>query len=254
MKREDLLCEVIENKPVAKDIFTMVFKSEEIAKEASAGQFVNIKCGENTYLRRPISICETFGDSVRINYSVVGKGTLFLSEIIPGQTIDVMGALGNSFSIFEKYKKPLLVGGGAGIYPLYFLSKSIQNAIVALGFKNREYVNMESEFIKTCKEVLVSTDDGSYKNKGVVSSLFNIEDYDVIYACGPKPMLKAVCDMANKSGIHCEVSMEERMGCGIGACKVCACKTKSREGMNFDYSHVCLDGPVFFSNEVIFDD
>lgn len=157
----------------------------------------------------------------------------------------------------EDYKKIAVVGGGIGIFPLLFLlqEKSGAQKSVFLGFRDKEHVVMEEEFRKCTDKVYISTDDGSYGNKGLVVDF--LEEYlknnslDIIYTCGPMPMIKRVVKIAAKHNIKCQVSLEERMGCGIGACLVCACKT--RLGDEWEYSHVCKDGPVFWSQDVILD-
>lgn len=247
---------------LASSIYRMTIKSPYIALKAMAGQFVNVKCSEgiNALLRRPISICsvdrekETFD----IVFQIKGIGTEYLSQKIQGSTVDVIGPLGNSFDTGIQYKNIAVVGGGIGIFPLLFLLKEMKNSNKStfLGFRSKELIVLNDEYNKNSDNVFISTDDGSYGYKGIVTDLLEEElksiKYDIIYTCGPTPMIKKVVDIAAQNNIKCLVSLEQRMGCGIGACLVCACKTKKEDG--WEYSHVCKDGPIFPSSEVIFDE
>jgi dihydroorotate dehydrogenase electron transfer subunit len=241
-------------KELADGIFDYTVVCPEIAKESAAGQFLHIDCGEGTLLRRPISICDADGENVRFVFEVKGAGTRDLAAMEIGDTIDIMGPLGNSF-IDGEYKKPVLIGGGIGIFPLYMLAKKLDSPKIFLGFREKSRVIMEEEF-KAAGNVKIATDDGSYGYHGfAVSAAEQAIDEDgcgVIYACGPMPMLKAVKAMAEKRNIPCRLSLEQRMGCGIGACLVCSCATVF-EGTD-KYKRVCKDGPVFWSTEVTLDE
>ncbi|MDP4153307.1 MAG: dihydroorotate dehydrogenase electron transfer subunit, partial [Bacillota bacterium] len=210
--------------------------------------------GDGVLLRRPISVCEIGSDFLSIVFEIKGEGTRYLSGKKPGDTLDVLGPLGNSFSL-EKGKKALIAGGGIGIFPLYELAKFYgADATVLLGFRNRSAAVMCAEFAVTGAKVLVATDDGSigFHGNAVNCAEKKLDGkFDIAYACGPKPMLKAFAGYTKNLEIPCEISMEERMGCGIGACLVCACKTK-KAGTE-SYSHVCSDGPVFNVAEVVFE-
>lgn len=256
--------EIINVEQIAPGIFKMVIFSPYTAENAKPGQFVNIKCKEglDAYLRRPISICEINRDekTITIVFQVKGKGTKFLSEKKTGDIIDMIAPLGWGTFSLEPVESAVIVGGGIGIFPLYELSRSLKSKCsditVILGFRNKELTVMEKEFESAASRLLIATDDGSYGVRGFTTDI--LEDIlkegkkDMIYACGPLPMLKKVARIAEKYGVNCEISLEERMGCGIGACLVCACKTKY--GDDWEHSHVCYNGPVFNSREVIFDD
>lgn len=244
---------------ISDDIFKYTFDSGEIANTAVPGQFLEIKCsqGIDTILRRPISISNTIPelDSVEFIMQVRGNATAVFSGSKPGDDIDVIGPIGKGFTINSNIKKPILLGGGIGIFPMYFLAKKINNpqTKVVLGFRNKELVIMEDEFSALPCSLVVTTDDGSYGQKGFVTSILESEikasDVDMIYACGPLPMLKRVKEISINAGIPCEISVEERMGCGIGACLGCAIKLV--DGQDWRYGHVCKDGPVFRVEEII---
>ena len=227
----------------------------QVADMATSGQFVHILCGDLT-LRRPISICEILKDKgqLRIVFEIKGKGTKWLSERRAGDVINMLAPLGRGFKI-ESGKKAVIVGGGIGVIPLLDVAKNCaSDARAILGFRNEQAVILEQDYKNAGVGVAVTTDDGSYGRHGFVTEV--LKEYiaegnvDVIYACGPTPMLKAVANIANEADIECYVSLEERMGCGIGACLACACKTKDANGEH--YKHVCKDGPVFSSKEVEF--
>ena len=236
-------------------IFEIYIDSPEIAGIASSGQFLHILCGE-LMLRRPISICEILKDEgkVRIVFEVKGQGTKWLSERRAGESINILGPLGNGFEYFEG-KKAVFVGGGIGVMPLLDIAKKYaENSHVILGFRSKSNVILEDDYNHSGASIEIATDDGSYGRRGFVTAC--LADYikenscDVIYACGPAVMLKAVADISKQSGIECYISLEERMGCGIGACLVCACKTRDEAGEH--HKHVCKDGPVFNAQEIVF--
>ncbi len=247
-------------KQLNSDTFLIRIKSEDIAHTAQAGQFVNIKCcqGLNAYLRRPISICSIDREhhTFDIVYQVRGEGTSLLCAFEAGDEVDVMGPLGKGFTINPEHEHIVVVGGGIGTFPLLQLLKDhpARKKTAILGFRNRELVVLEDKFKKHSDELLIATDDGSYGEKGFVTSLLEqklqLEPVDMVYFCGPTIMMKLGVEMLLERDIPCEVSMEQRMGCGIGACLVCACKTRKDD--DWDYSHVCKDGPVFRGEEVIF--
>lgn len=235
-------------------LYDFIVKAPEIAREAKAGQFVHILCGGESYLRRPISICETRGgEFVRFIFEVRGEGTRALALKHPGETIDLLGPLGNGFdSSLAGDGIILLIGGGIGIFPLYQLAKDLKGKATAiLGFRSESNVVMAQEFAKTCKNLFVATDDGSCGYHGFVTDILkNIAENNEIsamYTCGPKMMMKIVSDVAKEYNIPAQVSMEERMGCGIGACVTCTCRA------NGENKRVCKDGPVFDAREVDFD-
>lgn len=248
-------CKLISKKEISDGIFDFVIESEDIAREAKCGQFLHINCGASTFLRRPISICDAENGKVRFIFEVKGEGTSKLAKFEVGDYIDVMGPLGHGFEIKDSVKKPLIIGGGIGVFPLYKLAKQI-DATVFLGFRSKDRVVMEEEFNSVSDMVIVGTDDGSYGYDGYIASAMDNyldnHECDMIYSCGPMPMLKAVKKIAEGRGIKCQVSLEQRMGCGIGACLVCSCKTH-KEGTD-KYAKVCTNGPVFYSEEVTLDD
>lgn len=220
---------------------------------AHPGQFVHLSCGPGFTLRRPLSICEFEDGVLRVCYDVRGKGTEYLSTLKPGDVIDTLPPAGRGFSVRES-GRALLVGGGIGIYPLLWCAKLYGGrADAMLGFRSKELIHMDSEFVSRCGSTGVITDD-----KGFVTTLAEdaIEaaaeqgnQYSIIHACGPKPMLRKIAELAERFGIECEVSLEERMACGVGACMGCVCKI--REGEGYINKRVCADGPVFDSREVI---
>lgn len=254
--KKNILAEIICNEEIASGIYKMVLKSEVLAQNAIAGQFLHIKCSEakDSLLRRPISIC-TFDrqmNVVTIVYQVKGKGTELLAKMKAGNNVDVLGPLGKGYSIDKSYKTVLLVGGGIGIYPLYSVATAYAGSTVkldaVLGFRTKDLITYEDEFKAVCSQLEVVTDDGSYGKCGTVIApmldLLKENTYDLVYVCGPKPMINAIVEEHKKKEFNCEVSLEERMGCGVGACLVCACKTFNKDG-EAEHKHVCKDGPVF---------
>lgn len=246
--------QLTEKKQLTKTCFDFTINCPELAKESQAGQFVHIYCREKT-LRRPISICQIDKQKgqIRVVFDVRGEGTLWLSELSEGEFINILGPLGKGFPL-NKNQKALFVGGGIGVPPLVECAKGYSpESTAVLGFKSADSAILVDDFKKYCKDVIISTDDGTMGNKGfvtdVMKELLEKNSFDIICACGPTPMLKAVAGLAKKYSLKCFVSLEERMGCGVGACLGCACKTiiNGKEG----YSHVCKDGPVFNAEEVV---
>lgn len=210
------------------------------------GQFINIEIA-GLYLRRPISICD-YGDGwIKIIYKVVGEGTKAMSQMALGQELDILTGLGNGFSTSALGAKPLLVGGGVGVPPLYNLCKVLiskgKQPTVVLGFNTACEVFMADEFEALGVKVIITTVDGSQGVKGFVTTALSGVEFDYTYSCGPIPMLKALYDAT--PNIHGEYSFEERMGCGFGACVGCTCKTK------YGYKRICKDGPVLDREEII---
>lgn len=256
-----LLEEIKSIEKLAPAIFKMTINSEYVAQNALPGQFVNVKCSEgiNALLRRPISICSVDkpNNTFDIVFQIKGIGTEYLSQKAIGSTVDIIAPLGNPFTISEEFKKIAVIGGGIGTFPLLYLLKEIEASKkdAFLGFRSKDFIVLKEEFEAASSELLISTDDGSAGYNGLVIDLLikklEKEKYDIIYTCGPMPMIKRVTEIAKATEIKCQVSLEQRMGCGIGACLVCACKTKL--GDDWEYSHVCKDGPIFWSDEVIFE-
>ncbi|MBQ7236553.1 MAG: dihydroorotate dehydrogenase electron transfer subunit [Clostridia bacterium] len=210
------------------------------------GQFVNILL-DGLFLRRPISVCDVEGNTLTIIYKVVGKGTEKLSKMKGGEILDILTGLGNGYFTDLSGDKPLLIGGGVGVPPMYKLCKCLidegKTPTVILGFNTSKEIFYENEFKALGVNVLVSTVDGSYGIKGFVTdALREVGEYTYVYTCGPEPMLKAVYNAISTSG---QFSFEERMGCGFGACMGCSCKTK------YGNKRICKDGPVLVKEEII---
>ncbi len=248
---------VKENREIAKGIYQMSFSEPEIAKETKPGQFINIYCKSKALLLpRPISICEVDGASglVTIVYAVVGKGTKELAGVKSGETVRVLGPLGNGFDLNESAQHSILVSGGVGTPPMVELAKRLPGKITAfVGFRSEPYLIEELEKYAT---VHIATDDGAAGFKGNVIELMNkVQAHaDAIYSCGPKPMLRALKGWAEDKSIPTQISLEERMGCGIGSCVGCVVKIKDQTQQGWTYKKVCKDGPVFDSKEVLFDE
>lgn len=239
---------------LAKDVYDVTVQCTEIASKAVPGQFVHIRVDGFT-LRRPISICAINKEegTLRLVYEVRGEGTKEMSKLQEGQAMDILGPLGNGFTLLDKSKKALFVGGGIGTPPLLATAAYYgKNATAVLGFRSKTNVILEDDYNQIGATTFVSTDDGSYKKSGfvtqVVQELLSENHYDVVYTCGPNVMMEAVAKLAWEKNVPCQVSMEERMACGVGACLVCACKVK-KDGDEY-FLHVCKDGPVFDSKEV----
>lgn len=236
---------VTENACLAKDIWRMRLRGDTSAVTAP-GQFVNLKL-EGFFLRRPISVCDVEGDVLTLIYKPLGQGTRLMTSFLPGKELDVLSGLGNGFDPALSGEKPLLVGGGVGIPPLYLLcrrlaQRGVQPAVI-LGFNTREEVFLEAEFRALGASVTVLTADGSYGKKGLVTDGIRASSgYTYLYTCGPEAMLKAVYQVCDSSG---QFSFEERMGCGFGACMGCTCKTK------YGNKRICKDGPVLTKEEIL---
>lgn len=235
---------IISNKKIANLVYEMILEGDTqyITKP---GQFINIELKE-FYLRRPISISDYSDNTITIVYKVLGEGTEKLSQIQEG-TLDILTGLGNGFDVRKSKERPLLIGGGVGTPPMYGLCKKLieegKKPIVVLGFNSKEDVFYEDKFKALGADVYVSTVDGSYGTKGFVTDIIKtLDDYDFYYACGPINMLKAVHSLIEKNG---ELSLEERMGCGIGACMGCTINTKTGP------KRVCYNGPVFSKEDLL---
>ncbi len=235
--------EIISNESIAPAVFKMILKGD-VSDVTNCGQFVNIRLKQK-YLRRPISVYDYDDTTVTIIYKVVGEGTEIMSKLCAGDKLDVMTGLGNGYDISRSGDKPLLIGGGVGVPPMYNLCKKLvaegKRPTVILGFNTAAEVFCYDEFAALC-DVVVTTVDGSRGIKGFVTNAMENIDYTYYYTCGPEPMLKAVHNSANTNG---QLSFEERMGCGFGACMGCSCKTK------YGNKRICKDGPVLESEEVI---
>lgn len=246
-------CKIISAKEIAKDTFDFVIEDEYFAKTAKAGQFAHIYLPGKT-LRRPISICEIDkeNNTLRLVFQIRGEGTAMLAQFKENMVLDILAPLGNGFTPKDSSKKALFVGGGIGVPPLLQIAKHYgKNATVAVGFRDKDTIILKEDFEKYGCEVLIATDDGSCGHHGLVTDLFKDVKAEMIYACGPTPMLRAVANFAKENDIECEISLEERMACGVGACLGCACKLYNEKGEEYN-GHVCKDGPVFDYKKVVY--
>ena len=241
---KQLIFTINSNVKIAKDVYKMVLCGD--CTDIKCGQFVNIQI-DGLYLRRPISVCEVEGEELTLIYKVVGKGTEAMSRMLKGCELDVLTGLGNGYDLTVCGEKPLLIGGGVGVPPMYELCNQLvkegKSVSVILGFNKAEEVFYSEEFKALGAQVFVATADGSMGTKGFVTDVMkDMTDYTYVYTCGPEPMLKAVYNMSTTSG---QFSFEERMGCGFGACMGCSCKTK------YGNKRICKEGPVLTKEEII---
>lgn len=234
---------IISNTQLTGDVYELKLIGDT-SDITAAGQFVNIKI-EGLFLRRPISVCDVNGGRLTLIYKVVGKGTEVMSKMRTGEKLDVLTGLGNGYDLTKAGDRPLLIGGGVGVPPLYYLAKKLvaqgKSVSVILGFNTKAEVFLESAFRALGCAVTVTTVDGSYGVKGFVTDAMDI-GYSHFYTCGPEPMLKAVYSKSDTDG---QFSFEERMGCGFGACMGCSCKTVT------GYKRICKDGPVLTKGEIL---
>ncbi len=241
---EKVFLTVKDNKILTESVYEMKL-SGDISAVKNPGQFVNISI-DGCYLRRPVSVCDVDGDTLTLIYKVVGKGTERLSKYAAGEKIDTLVGLGNGYDLSLSGEKPLLIGGGVGVPPMYLLAKKLVEKgvkpTVILGFNTKSEIFYENEFKTLGATVYVTTADGSYGKKGFVTDIMKDLDYTYFYTCGPMPMFKAIEKIAKGSG---EFSFEERMGCGFGACMGCSCKTK------YGNKRICKDGPVLKREEIV---
>ena len=269
-----LVLELKENTCIARDIYKMdlLCKASDFdLKEINPGQFLHIRCGGDTLLRRPISICDLDyqKEIITILYRVEGKGTKLLSEMLPGEMVDCLGPLGNGFpqDSLKEGDTALIIGGGIGVPPVYLHAKELAKKGIkvkaVIGFNSKDDVFLEKEFAEL-GEVEVATMDGSHGHKGLLTELIDknnpackFPDWDALYTCGPTPMLKALQSLFEDDERASFMSLEERMGCGIGACLACVCHPK--EGFDLSqalntweksYKRSCCEGPVFKLQEV----
>ena len=236
---------IVSNRALTDSVYKMVLQGDTSAITAP-GQFVNIKL-EGMFLRRPISVCDVEGDKLTIIYKVVGKGTEAMSRMSAGE-LDVLTGLGNGYDLTVSGEKPVLLGGGVGVPPMYKLAKELiaqgKKVSVILGFNTKNEIFYEEEFKNLGAEVFVTTVDGSYGIRGFVTDALKDMDYTYFYTCCPEPMLRAVYRASNTSG---QMSFEERMGCGFGACMGCSCKTLT------GYKRICKEGPVMRKEEILWE-
>lgn len=243
---------VVEAVKLTEEICSVGLKADDIGASAVPGQFLHIRCGDANLLRRPISISDIRDGMMTIVFQVRGEGTKWLADRRAGDVLDILGPLGNGFDLGGR--NIILVGGGIGVPPMLFSARAAAGRATALlGFRDKSCVILNDAFKSFCQNVIIATDDGSCGVQGPVTlplkKLLETGEYDAVLACGPRSMLRAVTELCIQATVPCQVSMEERMGCGIGACLVCACRTikDGREEMR----HVCKDGPVFPASEVV---
>lgn len=258
MKKKEI-CTVIRQKEIGDGIFSMWIQTENIGKEAKPGQFVSLYSKDGSkLLPRPISLCEIDRENSRLRlvYRVTGAktGTEEFSRLKAGDAIPVIGPLGNGFPVEKaEGKRAFLMGGGIGVPPILELAKQMQceKKQIVVGYRNAQTF-LKEEF-EAAAELYISTEDGSVGTKGNVMDAIREQKLkaDIIYACGPTPMLRAIKQYAEENGIECYISLEERMACGIGACLACVCKSKEKDAhSNVHNKRICKDGPVFLATEV----
>ena len=237
---------IISNEALTDSVYKMVLSGDTYAITA-AGQFVNIQLS-GKFLRRPISVCDYDETTLTIVYKVVGKGTAQMSAMTVGESLDILTGLGNGYDLSLSGNKPVLLGGGVGVPPMYNLAKKLvaqgKSVTVILGFNTQTEIFYENEFKALGCNVIVATADGSYGIKGFATTPLAELDYTYFYTCGPEPMLKAVYKATVTSG---QMSFEERMGCGFGACMGCSCKTLT------GYKRICKEGPVMKKEEILWE-
>lgn len=253
---------LIKKEQLKSDIFKYSVEAPDIVKDAKQGQFIEIRVSDNVepFLRRPISIHNINKENgiLEFIFQVKGKGTKILSEKVEGDLIDIIGPLGHGTFEYNDFQNIAIIGGGIGVFPLYELAKNAKNdgknVNIYLGFRNKDFVVLEDEFKELANELILTTDDGSYSEKGFAIDFLkkDVEDgkIDCIFACGPLPMLKAVRNYAIEKNIPCQISLEEKMGCGLGVCLGCAVKTAESSSEKPEYVHVCKAGPVFEAKDV----
>lgn len=241
---------LLDNSQIAEDIFDMRLKLDAPDLSVCCGQFAHVYVPGKT-LRRPISVCDASDGVLRLVYQIKGEGTAIMAKMQPGQTVDVLLPLGHGFDI-DPNKRYCLIGGGIGVPPMLYTAKQCAEPLVITGFRSKNLVILQDDLKAAGAETLLCTDDGTAGQKGFVTDLLSerISEIDEVCACGPTPMLKAVADVCRQAGKPCQISLEERMGCGVGACLVCAVKVRENEEELM--KHVCKDGPVFNAEEVVF--
>ena len=234
--------DIVSNRCIAENTYEMVLQGD--TEGIRCGQFVNIML-DGFYLRRPISVCNVEGDKLTIIYKAVGKGTEYMSKLTEGK-LDILTGLGNGYDLTTSGEAPLLIGGGAGVPPMFMLAKNLiaegKKVTVILGFNTEKEIFYKEEFEALGAKVIIATADGSVGVKGFVTDAMKDLEYTYFYTCGPEPMLKAIYNASVTSG---QCSFEERMGCGFGACVGCTCETK------YGKKRICKDGPVLVKEEII---
>lgn len=250
MKYNTRNLKLLSNEQIADGIFDMrlEYGSDEIPVQC--GQFAHVYVPGKS-LRRPISVCDVQNGELRLVYQVKGEGTKIMSQMKAGEMVDVLAPLGNGFNI-ESGKRYALIGGGIGVPPMLNTARQCQSPLVITGFRNESLVILQDDFKNAGAELILTTDDGSAGVHGFVTDVLKekIGEVDEVCACGPTPMLRAIAQVCKEFGKPCQISLEERMACGIGACLVCAVKVR-KNGEEI-MQHVCKNGPVFNAEEVVF--
>lgn len=261
---KQILAQLLKKEEIIKDVYKYSVIADEIVNIAKPGQFIEIRVSDQTepFLRRPISIYHLDKENGILEFivQVKGKGTELLSRKEIGDKIDIIGPLGFGSFKFSQYEKIAIIGGGIGIFPLYELAKQAKESgkevHCYLGFRNKDFVMLEEEFQGVTDKLVITTDDGTYSNKGFAIDYLKkdmeAEKYECIFACGPIPMLRAIKEFADKNNINCQISLEEKMGCGLGVCLGCAVRTAKSPKEAPEYFHVCKGGPVFNAKDVEF--
>ena len=244
---DQVILTIKENVPIAKDVCRMVLAGD-VSAITTPGQFINLALA-GRFLRRPISVCDRGGDTVTILYKIVGQGTAQMAAMQTGERLDVLTGLGNGFDVSAAKGHTLLIGGGIGAAPLYWLARELKargiETTAVLGFNSAQDVYYEGEFAALCDRVILATADGSRGKSGFVTDAMAGLSYDYFYTCGPEPMLRAVYRVGGSDG---QFSFEERMGCGFGACMGCTCRTVT------GWKRICRDGPVLRKEEIAWAD
>lgn len=259
---EMLLAKLVKKEQLKPDIFKFSVEAPNIVKASKPGNFIEIRVTDQVepFLRRPISIYNMDRENgiLEFIFQVKGKGTKILAKREVGDSIDIIGPLGYGTFKYENYKNLAIIGGGIGVFPLYELAKCAKKdgkqVSTYLGFRSKDFVVLEEEFKQVSDNFVLTTDDGSYSQKGFAIQFLE-KDIDAgkvgaIFACGPLPMLKAVQKLADEKDVPCQISLEEKMACGLGVCLGCAVKTTKSSKDAPEYLHVCKAGPVFNSKDV----
>ncbi len=245
--------EVIRNTPVGPEVYMMILQGDNFAGMAEPGQFIHLRIHPDVpLLRRPFGIADTdvHASHLTLFYRVLGKGTRAMTSLRPGDIVNCLGPLGNGFSL--ESRRPLLVGGGMGLAPLLYLAKEFHGkADVLMGGRSKQELFWENIFAPSAHALFLATDDGSAGKKGFTTELLpeilESGQYDCIYTCGPEIMMRGIAEIAKKYAVRCQVSLEKRMACGLGACLSCVCDT-AKDGRK----KICKDGPVFDAEDVFF--
>lgn len=256
---------IVSSEQVSDETFKLVFAGKDISESARPGQFVMIKIDEErTFLRRPFSICEVDKNKFSVVFKVVGTGTKILAQKRPNEILNIIGPCGNGYPAILFPASVIFLAGGVGVASLLFLAQKLKNlsgsSFAFIGAKTEKEVLLKDNFEKLGYRVIVSTEDGSFGSKGLISDVFYSylksglqKTKTLVYACGPKPMLKKVAEICQKKNIKCYVSLEEHLACGVGACMGCVVKVRDLQTGKLKYKRVCKDGPVFSAEEIVWE-